>query len=199
MAAPSVKLTSPPTNTLEQCDASLGAYLRAWDQVEHQLLPLLNALLGTHQSATLAILRSGLNQPTLRTILDALGSIRLKEGDQKKLNALLSRWKTASTKRNKLVHGHWMLSIEMVPGPSGKRDHTKSEWVRFYSPNNSADYENIFGSKRDEKLRAAHLFKLSDINRAAAHVRKLAADIEAFNATIAVMPFVTPGHIEIEQ
>ena len=68
--APPIKLTEPPDNTPEQCDAALGGYLRAWDQVEHTLLPLFGKMLGTHKTATMTLLRVGINQPTLRLILE---------------------------------------------------------------------------------------------------------------------------------
>lgn len=116
---PPIKFTEPPDNTLPECDATLGFYLRAWDQVEGQLLPLFTAMLGTHQNATLVLLRVGIDQPTLRNILEAIAALRLKPKARESLLALLRRWKSASTKRNRIVHGHWMLSIKMVEGPSG--------------------------------------------------------------------------------
>ena len=73
-AAP-IKLTEPPDNTPEQCDAALGAYLRAWNQVEHTFLPLFGKMLGTHQTATMTLLRVSRNQPTLRLILESLAPI----------------------------------------------------------------------------------------------------------------------------
>jgi len=192
-------LTEPPENTPAQCDAALGAYLRAWDQLEMQFFPLFSAILGTHQSATLALLRVGIDQPTLRSILDALAPIRLAKKDQSQLMAILQRWKKASTKRNRLVHGHWMLTVEMIEGPSGKRDHTKSTWVRFYDPADLTIYHQIFGKKRDQKVTASHCFHLSDIAQAINDVLKLANDMKAFNAKLSVIPFVTPEPIELEQ
>ncbi len=162
-------------------------------------MPLFNALLGTHQNATLILLRSGLAQPTLRDILDALGSIRLGTKDHTKLKALLRRWKSASSKRNRIVHGHWMLSIKMVKGPSGKNDHTKSTWIRFYDPTDHAIYLKIFGRKPNQKMLAEHQFRLKDIDQAAQNVRTLAKNLEAFTNQMQVRPFVTPLPIDIDQ
>jgi hypothetical protein len=140
-----------------------------------------------------------LAQPTLRDILQSLASLRLNATDQSALKALLHRWKSASTKRNRIVHGHWMLWIKMVKGPSGKNDHTKSTWVRFYDPADSAIYPRIFGRKPDQKLLSAHRFRLKDIAEAANDVRKLADDIERFISRMNVLPFVTPQPIAIDQ
>jgi hypothetical protein len=155
-------------------------------------------MLGTHNNATLVLLSVGLNQPTLRNILDAVGAIRLNDGDRLTLKSLLDRWERASGKRNKIVHGHWMLSIEMVPGPSGKRDHTKSTWIRFYSPPDPTVYDKIF-SKKDQKLLSRYRFRLSDITQATADVRKIAQDMRAFNASAKMKEFVTPQPISLEQ
>lgn len=185
-----LQLTEPPENTEEQCDSVLGAYLRAWDQVEHQLLPIFNKMLGTHQTATLVLLRVGINQPTLRSILESLGAIRLGKNDQKELTALVRRWETASSKRNRIVHGNWMLSIEMVLGPSGKRDQTKSKFIRFYNPSNPTFLERIHGPQKDQKLVASYQFRLKDIEQFTVDVRKLARDMQAFVQQLSVLPFI---------
>ncbi len=164
-----------------------------------QLLPLFNALLGTHENATLVLLRAGIAHPTLRDILESLGSFRLKKANQTKLQALTRRWKSASTKRNRIVHGHWLLSIKMVEGPSGKHDHTKSEWLRFYDPANPEILHKIMGRRKDPKMVSAHTFKLKEIEQARADVLKLASDLKAFNSTVRVLAFVNPQPIDIDQ
>lgn len=194
-----LQLTAPPENTVEECDAALGAYLRAWDQIDIQLIPLFTTMLGTHKNATQVLLRSGMSQPTLREILESLSSFRLKKKEQQKLAALLRRWKTASTKRNRIVHGYWQLNITMIEGPSGKRDHTRSYWVRFYPPSDPTIYNKLFGKKPNQKLVSEHIFKLSDITNAATHVRTLAQDIENFLESLSVLPFVDPQPLELEK
>jgi hypothetical protein len=193
-----LQLTEPPENDLQQCAYAFGTYIQAWDQFEIQMLPLFNKLLGTHQNATMVILRSGIDQPTLRAILDAIATMRLSEPEQNQLAALLRRWKTASTKRNRIVHGNWQLSIRMVKGPSGKQDHTKSKFVRFYFPADPTILERIHKG-RDQKLRAAHEFSVSDINRATVEIIELAQAMEAFHRRIVPRPFVDPKHITLEQ
>lgn len=199
MNVPPLKLTEPSENTPAQCDSTLGSYLRSWDHVEMQLLPLFGKMLGTHQNATLVLLSVGLNQPTLRNILEALASIRLNSENRAELAALVRRWEGASAKRNRIVHGHWMLAIKMVEGPSGKRDHTKSKWVRFYDPPDPTTYDLMFGNKKDQRLLAKHQFSLEDIDRAAVDVLTLAGDMKSFNESVAVLDFATPGHIPIDQ
>lgn len=173
--------------------------MRAWDQIEIQLLPLFNSMLGTHQNATHVLLRAGINQPTLRDILNAIASFRLRKADQNKLASLLRCWKSASTKRNRIVHGSWTLSITMIKGPSGKRDHTKSAWVRFYYPSDPAILHKMMSKKKEQKLTATHQFTIANITRATDDVRKLAGDIHAFTEQLTVLPFVDPQPIELEQ
>ena len=84
-------------------------------------------LLGTHLSATLILLSSEINQRVLKSIFEALGGLRLSESDQKELVAFLRRWSRASYKRNRIVHGYWMLDIEVIPEQGGGY-RTKAEW-----------------------------------------------------------------------
>jgi hypothetical protein len=140
----------------------------------------------------------GINQPTLRDILEALGSFRIKEADRITLNSLLVRWKKASTKRNRLVHGHWMLGIQMIEGPSGKRDHTKASWQRYYPAADPEIVHKIF-TKSDLKLRASHLFTLNGIESATSDLKKLSQDIEAFANQLKVLPFEDPQPLETDQ
>jgi len=167
--------------------------------MEIRLVPLFSKMLGTHQNATLVVLQAGINQPTLRDMLEALSYFRLPEHDQSKLTSLLRRWSTASTKRNRIVHGTWKLVINMVQGPSGKRDHTKSEWKRIYEPANPEIKAHIFSEKGNPKTKAKYLFTLSDISRATEAVRTLANDINAFTEQISPLPFQDPQHIKLEQ
>jgi len=196
---PPVTFTEPPENTPAECDAVLGEYLRAWDQMEIRLVPLFSKMLGTHQNATLVILEAGINQPTLRDMLKALGHFRLTERDQSNLTSLLRRWSNASTKRNRIVHGNWTLSIKMVKGPSGKRDHTKSEWKRVYQPANPEIKKHIFSETGDAKTKAKYLFTLNDISKATADIRKLAGGIKTFSDQINPLPFQDPQHLALEQ
>ena len=197
--APPLKLTEPPDNTAEECDAAIGAYLRAWDQVEHTFLPLFGKMLGTHQTATMTLLRVGMNQPTLRSILESLAPIRLKKSDQRELAALLRRWETASSKRNRIVHGNWMLGVTMIPGPSGKLDHTKSRgFVCIIRPTRSL-IEQIHGPKPNQKVVATYKFRLKDLAQFTEDVRKLARDMRAFVEQLSVIPFVNYQPIDIDQ
>jgi hypothetical protein len=169
-----------------------------WDQIEIRLLPLFSKMLGTHQNATLVLLQVGINQPTLRDTLEALGSFRIKEADRITLNSLLRRWNRASTKRNRLVHGRWMLNIQMIEGPSGKRDHTKASWQRYYPTADREITQKIF-TKGDQKLRASHLFTLNEIESATSDLKKLSQDIEAFTDQLSVLPFEDPQPLELDQ
>jgi hypothetical protein len=195
-----IRLTAPPENTHEQCDSALGLYMRQWDQVEMKLLPLFNKLIGTHQNASLILLRVGMSQPTIRSMLEAFGAIRLGTDDQSRLDALLGRWERASSRRNRIVHGHWRLEIDMIPGPDGgKRNHTRSEWVRFYEPADSTLHDKMHGKKKDQKVVSAHRFTLSELVRAAEDVSRFATDLGAFVEALKIKPFINYLPIDIDQ
>lgn len=183
----SIQLKKPPQNTVAECDGTLGMYLRAWDQVDARLVLLFSKLLGTHQNATLILLRAGITQPIQRTILAAASKIRTSETEQEELTRLLERWKRASTKRNRIVHGYWLLIVVSKTG--------ESHWVRFYPPADPVLVNKIL-TNQDAKARAAHLFNLKQIKSSATVVRKLAHDLGEFTDQIQPIPFVTPQRIE---
>jgi hypothetical protein len=200
MGTTDIRLTSPPVNTPEECDSVLGLYLRQWDKVEIKLLPLFNKLIGTHQNASMILLRVGMSQPTIRSMLEAFGAIRLGTDDQNRFSALLSRWERASSRRNRIVHGHWRIEIDMVPGPDGgKRDHTRSEWVRFYEPADSTLHDKMHGKKKDQKVIAAHRFTLNELVRAAEDVSRLATDLGACVEAMKIKPYINYLPIDIDQ
>jgi hypothetical protein len=59
---------SEPTPPEPECDRALGAYLRAWNEVEQALAEVFMQLLGAHPTAAHIIIASGLTQQTLREI-----------------------------------------------------------------------------------------------------------------------------------
>jgi hypothetical protein len=171
--------------------------MRAWDLVNIELLPLLSKLLGTHQTATLILLSAGINQPTLKSIFEALAGLRLGAGDQKALGSLLLRWSRATQKRNRIVHGQWTLDIEIIPEESGGY-RTKSAWIRFYPPTDPALMEETFGTK-NPKVRSKHVFLLAAITQAASDLNRLASNLEKFHHRIRPRPFEDPRPIALPQ
>jgi hypothetical protein len=163
--------------------------------VHMELLPLLSKLLGAHQSAALILLNAGIQQPTLKAIFEAAAGLRLAEGDQKALVALMRRWSRASYKRNRIVHGQWMLDIEVIPKPAGGY-RTKAAWIRFYPPTDPALMKEIFGT-RNQDARAKHVFPLPVITQASADLKRLAIDLEKFHRRIQPRPFAEPQPIAL--
>jgi hypothetical protein len=66
------------------------------------------------------------------------------------------------------------------------------EWVRFYRPTDPEIYHQIFGKKPNQRLLAAHQFKLDRIIKIANDVNLLARDIEAFEKTVSLLPVRIP-------
>lgn len=194
-----ITLTDPIENSIEDCDAALGGYMRAWDQMLILVIEAVRALLNTHLKAAYILIHSGIDQPTLRTILESAGRLRLGETDQKKLDRLLRRWKDASSKRNRIVHGIWQLSVEITEEHNEQGiKRTKARWIRYYPP---ADMNKIdpLAMRRNQKLRAAHLFDLAEIDDATQHVRRLASDFNEFLKSARLKAFVDASPVEFDQ
>ena len=87
----------------------------------------------------------------------------------------------------------------MVPGPSGKRDHTKSTWFRIYHPADSTLIEQIHGAKPNQKTVATHKFRLKDLAQFTQDVEKIARDMRSFVEQLSVVPFIDYQPIDIDQ
>lgn len=189
MAPDPIKLPARCENTPEECDAVLGLYMRAWNQLELQTFTLFQKLLDSNVTTASIVFNAGINQNTMRNILDAIGKQRLNGADYKTMTRLLHRMKDAATIRNHLIHGIWQLNLTMGDIP---RQAEKAEWVRFYQPTDPASYDAMFGKKRDQKLLAKHVFSLARIKDIAGSVDSLAREVGMLSRTSSLLPVHIP-------
>lgn len=192
-----ITLTDPIENASD-CGPALGEFISAWDQMHHATLELLAALLSLHTKAAYIVLASGLPQPALREILECAGNLRLSEADQKRFCKLLERWKTASSIRNRIVHGVWQLNVQITKevNANGIR-RTKARFIRYYPPTDITVIDVT--SKMSQKARSRHYFEIAEIDAAAASVKTLARDFDAFIKTAPMQPFADSSPIEFQQ
>jgi len=183
-----------PTPPLEECDVALGYYFRAWDQVEAALANTFQKLLGAHPTAAYIVIASGIGQQGLREITLALAAQRLSAAECKILEGLLDRVRKATTKRNRLTHGVWMIHITV-----NKDAPNTAEWKRSYRPTNPALFSKMHGAKPDQKVRDDHIFPVQRIREIADQARALSRDIQQLNERMKLAPFVDPQPISAGQ
>lgn len=184
-----IKLPQQYENTPVECDMALGRYMRAWSQLEITTSILFHKLVDTNIVTAKIIFDAGIDQRTMRSIIDALGKYRFNPPDYRKLSSLLRRMKDAAANRNRIVHGRWQLFLTMGDKPLQAE---KAEWIRFYSPSDPETLHKMFGKKPDQKLLAAHKFTLARIEQAANAVETLAKDVGDFSQGVPLLPARIP-------
>lgn len=190
MALDPIELPEHHENTPGECDAALGLYMRAWNQLEISTFMLFRKLVDTDITTSSILFNAGIEQRTIRSILNALGKHRLQKSDYEKLSRMLRRMKNVGTVRNRLVHGRWQLNLKMK---KGARQAETAEWVRFYLPTDPETYQQIYGKKKpNQKLLAQHQFTLKRIIQNAKIVGTLAHDVRSFDEAISLLPARIP-------
>lgn len=134
--------------------ACLGEYLVSWEQLETLQRRLLQWLMDVKTPIVSVMVASpGINQRTIRELLESFAVLRLNEADLKKFSNYCDSMKSASTHRNKIVHGVWQLQIESKNGTNIPKD-----WVRFFPPTDPRDYDKMYSKPVDQKVRARHCY-----------------------------------------
>jgi len=189
MSLDPIKLPERHENTPADCDMVLGQYMRAWNQLELATFDLFQRLLDANIVTASIIFDAGIDQRTMRSILDALGKQRLRKTDYAALARLLRRMKDAASIRNRLVHGTWQLNLVMGDKPLQSE---RAEWVRFYRPTDPEAYHQIAGKRPNQKLLAVHQFKLERIVKIARDVADLAKDVRHLANSASLLPARIP-------
>ena len=181
-----------PSPTLPECDLALGIYMRVWDKIELTLFQLFHKLLGTHMTASRIISASGINGQTQREIMLALAGQRLKTKDYEELENLLVRAKKATTKRNKLVHGAWRLTIRINKGAPNT-----ASWERFYHPTDPRLFKEMNGPRPNQKVRDDHVFPIKRISKISEETYDLSEELEKFTDRVKVIDFADPQPLKL--
>lgn len=157
--------------TTDDHHIALGKFLDAWSGLEVAVFSAVAKLFGTDiQRATIL---SGL--VGTRGLVDLLGALSqlAPQIPLGQVTRLADRLKELNTKRNKIVHGHWLL--EAVIYLNDNEAQLKTRLFRFYTPNNPAVTESLKDLK-NQKARSAHLFSLNKLSVITKEVLKLRED-----------------------
>lgn len=191
VTAPPIKLTAPPEPHEEECDKALGAFLRAWDQIQHSIGELLTRLTESNPTGGSILAESIWDWRTQRTIIEALGHERLKGADYQTLCDLTEQLHKANTRRNSIIHGKWTVIINVHRDDEKKIRAITGKWVRADWP---ADMTEVFG---DKEARKEHELNVQQIINITKSTRTLARQISAFAKTISLKPYVPPKPLDI--
>jgi hypothetical protein len=192
---PPIKLVNSPEPPDEECDRILGAYLRAWNQIEHALEALFTKLVD-NQAASYIVFHGVNDVGALRRIIEALAKARLKTRDQKTTATLMEQVENATRRRNRLVHGQWMMMISIHRDKAGIERARTAKWVRAYIP---VDLELWAEMQKNAKVRQQHQYNVQQIANITDETRKLARKISAFAEALSLLPYFPPQPINIPE
>ncbi len=188
-----IELPEDPYKKTGECDLALGSYMRGWDRLDMALFFLFHKLLGTYIPTANVIYHSGIDPRRMREIIKALGKLRLSGNDNRDLTDLLDRAKKATSKRNHIIHGSWMLDVEMR-GPKGQTKAHSTRWVRHYQPSDPTASHEMFTNK-NQKLLSAYRFTPQQLIEAGNAAVFLATHIEAFTKSTILKQINDPQRI----
>lgn len=170
--------------------------MRIWGDVETAVAGLIRKLLDTDITTAQIVIRTLSSMQAQRELAGELGKHRIEnENDIRALDKLMERVKSGATRRNRIVHGTWMLMVEMGPPPRPKPLLAKSQrWVRQYRPAQDADFKKLMAG--NQKMKAAYQFWPEQIRKYAEENMALAADISAFTEKVSLAPPIVPLPVE---
>jgi hypothetical protein len=155
---------------------NLGMFLDAWSLMEQNLSFLISKLLRADlKSADLVMSTLGVRQ--IIDLLTALGVIKLAPESTDALINLTDRLRRLNSKRNTLVHGHWVLeaSIYVRKGEAV----LVTQFLRELAPNDPKVAAAI-SNPRNQKERARYCFNSKRILGVTRDVQTLNMDVTAF-------------------
>ncbi len=194
---PDIELPPLTGPSREECDYTLGVYMRVWGAVETAVSQLIQKFLDTDPISAQIVIRTVGSMHAQREMASELGLHRLaKASDRQTLKKLMRRLKSANTKRNRIVHGAWQLVIVMGEKTRATPLRAKSqEWIRSYTPSEDAVFQELMQGK-NKKLNAAYKFPPDSIISHAKSSQSLAEDIISFANAAQLRPPRIPQHVE---
>jgi hypothetical protein len=156
----------------------LGKFMDAWSLLEIAIAEMLADVTGV-DVANIPVLMNALGTRGELDVISILGPTGLKPSQREALTKLLGRIKDNNTKRNRIVHGHWVLEVWLYDwnGRLGLRRYQH----RMYDPSDP-DVRRSLSDPTSKAARAGYMFSLPRIKGVTAEVRKLATDISRFTA-----------------
>lgn len=166
---------SPPD--MDPYHVSLGRFMNDWGRLESSMHHLFARLFGSEKDKCNAISRS-FSGKSLRDLLENLSATACSPGSHKKLVKLLERFSKVNTKRNKIVHGNWVIEVMLLDGDNGSTQ-IRVDTYRETAGLNREVYDAMQNIK-SQRIRAANLFNIDAINAVARDTKALAADFHEF-------------------
>lgn len=163
-------------NDLSKCYLVLGEFLDTLSGLERNCIDLLQCLLRSNYDTAAAIFYNASGPHQYRSLFESLVETECTEAQQAAVSALLGRIKKYAQKRNKIVHGEWMVRIEKE-----KDEATGVEFrsLQFRLCANSQSKKKREEISNSDNLRGREWFSPSDVIHVTNYVAKLRDDINS--------------------
>lgn len=182
-----IDLTPPDMTPYHVC---LGRFMNDWGRLEVALHGLFAEMLGVDAGTASAISRQ-FSGKSLREVIESLSSHVLSDSKHRELVNLGERFGGLSSKRNKIVHGFWVIEVIVTDGKPGKGSKVRIDTVRQYASISSAT-EKLLADVTQQKLRCQNLFNIAAINETGRDAISLAGDVSRFADAIGKAPRPEP-------
>lgn len=158
----------------------LGRFLDAWGALETSLDFVLHALLYIDLGDAALIIPKLGTKNTL-DLLQGLGLRKLVPNDANALINLLERVGKLNTKRNILVHGHWVFEANVLARRG--EAYLAAQFLREIIPTDPEDQDRM-ANPRNQKERVRYTFTLKRIDAVTRDTEIINAEILAFHHTM---------------
>jgi hypothetical protein len=157
----------------------LGKFMDEWSKLELAISHLLAHVTSTPWD-NVTVLMNALGNRGQLDVIRALAPTKIKDDAAlAELDDLLDRIKTNNTKRNYIVHGHWILAL--LPIDAGGKPKLRYHQYRAYPPSNHVEREAL-NNLACKRIRSKYLFSPSRISSIAREIERLRTDIQGFTS-----------------
>lgn len=170
----------------EERDKVFGLFVECWDALESGLHHVFHLLAQTPYDVTNILIASYNGTKPIADATCALAELALRPDDLKVLNSLLDRVRSVATQRNRIIHGHWVMTLnyESIEGPQGVVFRpTGGHWERIYQPISPSERQSLIMND-EQKIDAKYRFNLDRLLRVSQTLTALVDDLSAFSASL---------------
>jgi hypothetical protein len=160
----------------EEHHTILGAFVAQWGQLEVNLESLFRTLAGLNAEVCSCIVASMGTKQIIESTA-SLASLRLPESGRAEISALLERITKAASRRNFLIHGHWIAEVVIWPYKGDVK--AKVQILRLNRPSDKT-IETKLSDARNQKERTKYLYTVKRLMGAISDTAKLSLDIARF-------------------
>jgi hypothetical protein len=157
---PYLDIAAPQDQTRHE---KLGIFMDAWSLLEHTLEMILCHLTAVEgKDASLMVPKFGMKNAL--DLLEGLGRRKLDMESAERLEGYLARIRKLTTKRNVLIHGRWILEINLIVRRG--EAHRLSQFLREVTPDDPEDAKAM-ANPRNQKARVRYAFTIKRIEAVA--------------------------------